>query len=486
MQVQAFSASLSLRIAPSIPAAVQSRISYAFKIFAAIYGYQVLEEDRFEKATIRCFYGKNSGESQQLNVFYIPARYTESPGEQPAPTPRLCTYADQEIHLFYGVDEASKNPDWLGEIFEWLSSSYEMCVKERDSIGRIPYQSTLFGCEKLSPTKPYASLVMAWFQNYLENGGTTQSLPKARSPFVGVDHLVICSHDIDSYFTSRLQALKRLLKNLAISILVSRSRAFFCDNLLEIGKLLRGKSIGDFLPAFLPAFKQHDFRSTFFVIARSHHRRDANYRLEQIIYRLREVLNHGGALALHGSYKSVVEANDLCSEVLALEREINVRPMGSRQHWLRFDNHEKLFRNIAKSGLLYDSTLGFSDAVGFRNGAGFAFPPYDFSREEPYPFLEIPLVVMDTALNSISKSSPQRAMELAETVLDESRRWGWGGIAILWHNPLEPLGVPTFINDVFWTQLKKKDQYLERWMTAEEFLRGSLHRYQNAGLLISR
>lgn len=477
-------ASLSLRIAASIPVPVQSRISYAFKVFAAIYGYQVLAAEHFDKATIRCFYGKKSKGPGNLNVLHIPARYTEGSWEQSTPASNLCTYADQEIYLFYGVDETSGKPDWLGEIFEWLSSSHERKIKERDSVGRIPYKSTIFGREKLSPTKPYASLVMAWFQNHLQSGGTTQSLPKAESPLADIKHLVVCSHDIDIYFTSRLQTFKRLMKNLMISISIARSRAFFSDNLAETWKLLLGKSVGDFLPTFLLAFKHYDFRSTFFVIAQSRHRRDANYRLEQIISRLREILREGGTLGLHGSYRSVVEADDLCSEVLAFERKTNVRPMGSRQHWLRFDNHEKLFRNIAQSDLLYDSTLGFSDTVGFRNGAGFAFPPYDFTREEPYPFLEIPLVVMDTALNCASKSSPRRSMELAETVLNESRRWGWGGIAILWHNPLEPLGVPTFINDVFWTQLKKKDQYMERWITAEGFLRSSLHRYQNAGLLI--
>lgn len=478
------SPSLSLRISASVPAPVQSRINYAFKVFAAIYGYQVLEAEQFDKATIRCFYGKKPEEhGKNQSLMHIPARYTESSWEQSTSGPKLCTYADQEIFLFHGVDETSRNPDWLGEIFEWLSSSSEMRIKERDSVGRIPYKSTLFSDGTLSPTKPYASLVMAWFQNHLQNGGTIQSLPKAESPIAGINHIVICSHDIDMYFTSRFNSLRRLLKNLAISISIARSRSFFSDNLAETCKLLLGKAVGDFLPTFLPAFKEYDFRSTFFVIAQSHHRRDANYKLEQIILQLRKILNAGGTVALHGSYQSVVEADDLCSEVLALEKYTEVRPLGSRQHWLRFDSHEKLFRNIAKSGLLYDSTLGFSETIGFRNGAGFAFPPYDFTREEPYPFLEIPLVVMDTALHYASQSSPQRSLELAEAVLDESRRWGWGGVAILWHNPLEPLSVPTFINDVFWTQLKKKDRIKERWMTAEGFLRDSIHRYQNAGLL---
>ena len=59
---------------------------------------------------------------------------------------------------------------------------------------------------------------------------------------------------------------------------------------------------------------------------------------------------------------------------------------------------EKLFANIEKAGLQYDSSWGWADQLGFRNGAAFAFPPYNFTREEPYNFLSIPLVIMDQGL----------------------------------------------------------------------------------------
>ena len=165
-----------------------------------------------------------------------------------------------------------------------------------------------------------------------------------------------------------------------------------------------------------------------------------------------------------------------------LEAAIGEKPRGGRQHWLRFDRHEKLFAN-SKSRLVYDSTLGFSEDVGFRNGASFAFPPYNFEREEPYRFLEIPLALMDSALISASQSSVEQAAKLTAKVLQESRRWGWGGIALLWHNPVEPLGVPDGINRIFWEQMKMRAQHQERWISAEEFLALSLARYQRAGLL---
>jgi hypothetical protein len=156
---------------------------------------------------------------------------------------------------------------------------------------------------------------------------------------------------------------------------------------------------------------------------------------------------------------------------------------GARQHWLRFDSHERLFDMVAKAGLAYDSTLGFPETVGFRNGANFAFPPYDFKHEKAYEFVEIPLVIMDGGLQAASASSQAKPREIADEVLNESRKYGWGGISVLWHNPIDPIQVPEEINQVFWKCARKRGEYGEKWMSAEEFLACALPRYRNAGLL---
>jgi hypothetical protein len=67
--------------------------------------------------------------------------------------------------------------------------------------------------------------------------------------------------------------------------------------------------------------------------------------------------------------------------------------------------------------------------------------------------------------------------------LSESRKYGWGGISILWHNPLEALSVPDEINEVFWKCAAQRQEFQERWVSSDEFLALSLQRYQNAGLL---
>jgi hypothetical protein len=387
------------------------------------------------------------------------------------------------MYLSHGVDETTGNPDWLGEIFEWISSSYEMCITKRDSVGRIPFCEMIFNKQRISPRKPYATLLMAWLENTLRNGNGVEALAKAPSPIAGAEHLVICSHDIDFYPANRTSTLVRLLKNLGISLRTSPSWPFFSSNVNLLAQLIGGKQVGDFLPAMLETIGKRGFQSTLFVVSQSDHRRDPNCELLQLIPYLSDASVNGFSIDLHGSYKSVIDNGTLRPEALAFEQAVGKKPSGNRQHWLRFDCHEKLFSTIEAADLAFDSTLGFSDMAGFRNGASFAFPPYDFKNERPYRFLEIPLALMDVNIEAASRALREDPQLLADEVLEESRRWGWGGISVLWHNPMEPLHVPKEINKVFWNCAPTNGAGTERWMSAEKFMGQCLSRYQNAGLM---
>jgi hypothetical protein len=455
-------------------------MAYSFRVFAAIYGHRVVDEEG--SATINVLYGTPSVAQAKQPVQQIPARYVLRPPGDAAPRPIHVLYGGEDICLFHGRDETSGNPDWLAEIFEWLSAAHEISVGSRDSIGRIPYGQSIFARHEISPLRPHASLLMAWFKNFV-NGASAESLPAAESPWPDARHLVISSHDIDFYFAGRWGSLVRVVKNLGIAALVTRSYPFFRDSMRQLLRIAGGARVGDFLPELLRRSSQESISSTFFVLARREHRRDGNYRLGQIASGLGEIQKAGSAVALHGSYRSIVENSDLDSEAGMLQAQTGERPRGSRQHWLRFDQPGKLFASIEQAALEYDSSWGWAEQLGFRNGAAFAFPPYNFAREQAHDFLLIPLVIMDQGLQVAHRQSRGQPAKLAGALLGESRRRGWGGISVLWHNPVEPLSVCDDVNQIFWQQADSKTQYQERWISAEEFMDVSLHRYQEAGLL---
>ena len=456
-------------------------MSYALQVHAAIYGHDIAHQD--SDSPIRIFYGRKLPEGSDSRLFHVPALYQEDEPNTKQPVFIRHRHAGEDFFLRCGFDTAASRPDWLAEIFLWLSSSYEAGIAAGDSIGRIPYSDTVFVRQGISPQKPHASLLMAWMESMLFNRRETEALPKAPSPVPGLEHLVVCSHDIDFYFVSRTAAATRLLKNLLIAVRPYRSSSYFFDNLKMSFELLIGKRIGDYLPALLGAADLSDFRSTLFVVPRRGHRRDPDYRVEQIVAPLLNAVEKKFSVGVHGSYRSVIEDRSLAAEARELTQKIGKKPLAGRQHWLRFTRHQDLFAEVEAAGLLADSTLGFPDMVGFRNGASFAFPPYDFQREAPHDFLEIPLVLMDGSLEAASRQLKQSPELLANEVLSESRERGWGGIALLWHNPLESISVPVEINRVFWDGANRQKQFCEKWMSVDQFLAAVVHRYQQAGLL---
>jgi peptidoglycan/xylan/chitin deacetylase (PgdA/CDA1 family) len=477
-------ATVCLRFGTGIAPVIQGRLRYAFSVFAAVYNHPVVEPDGSGEP-ICLTYGCSPDEVSGSAHIRVPARYKLRPQSEVPPPPATHRFAGQDFYLFFGVDEHTGQPDWLAEIFEWLSSSYEISRSGRDDISRIPFSETLFARYQISPRKPHASMLMAWLASTLPNTQTGEPLPKPPSAIPDTRHLIVCSHDIDFYYTDRLSALVRLLKNLVISVRMYRSWSFFHWNASKLLNLLRGEPVAAYLPALLQACQANGVQSTVFVVGRRLHRKDPNYTLEQLVPALQQSCKNGFSVGVHGSYQSIVETRDLHREVAAISAALGKRPLGGRQHYLRFDRHEKLFSGIQQAGLYYDSTLGFADNIGFRNGACFAFPPYDFSRERAYDFLEIPLVLMDGSLEVTCRQSGESEQTVAAEVLQASREWGWGGISLDWHNPLEPIQVPSRVNEVFWECQKDRDVHKERWIDGDQFLRLCLGRYQSAGLLQS-
>ena len=472
---------LFLRFGADVPRHVQSRMSYAFRVFAAIYGHTVVESD--SAAAVRCFYGKALPRQNDGSLFYIPAMYRDSQTRKRGFCFAKHGFAGRDFHLSFGIDPQSERPDWLGELFLWLSGEYESNIQVRDSIGRIPYTETVFNREGISALRPHASLLMAWLESAINNGKGTESLHRAPSPISSIEHLVVCSHDIDFHFNHPASALLRLTKNLGIAALRRQPKSHFFETLRLLSQVIGGRRVGHYVPTLTEENRRHDIQSTFFAVGRQAHRRDPNYRLAQIAPFLRDAVSRGFSVGLHGSYRSVIEDHSLAEEAQLLIESVGRKPLSGRQHWLRFSRSQDLFDEVARAGLLADSSLGFPDMIGFRNGASFAFPPYDFANEAPYRFLEIPLVLMDGSLEAASRQLHQTAVQLAEAVLEESRSCGWGGIAILWHNPLEPISVPSGINKVYWQCAARRKRLSEKWINADQFFAAALPRFQKAGLL---
>src|SRR6185369_14777188 len=84
----------------------------------------------------------------------------------PAPAPHYYENGLGPTVLFY-VPADSYEPDWLGEIFEWLSCADEYSVTQRDEVGRVPLDASYVGRHRLLPRRPYAAIAMKYLARAL-------------------------------------------------------------------------------------------------------------------------------------------------------------------------------------------------------------------------------------------------------------------------------------------------------------------------------
>ncbi len=105
----------------------------------------------------------------------------------------------------------------------------------------------------------------------------------------------------------------------------------------------------------------------------------------------------GYTMGLHPSYATWQDQTTMEAEKHRFEQLVGTPVRATRQHYLHFSWPEtpRILENL---GFETDSSLGFTDRIGFRCGTGFGYQLYNFERERPFAFTEVPLVWMDSAL----------------------------------------------------------------------------------------
>lgn len=479
-------ATVALAVDPGVDSSTRARVTYAFRSFCAVWGHEVAEGPS-EDHPVLC-YGETPAHRLALPV---PAAYVPRQPGIPAPRPTFVSLGKSTTGAS-GADRlpcfhpagGDQGPDLLGEIFEWISGADDRARTERDEAGRIPFSATLHGRYGLAPEIPWASLAMAALNERIaalvNRGWPTRPVP----PWNGSgDVAVAATHDLDFLPVKQSSAPWRYVSNLGVSALLYRD-ARLVAQILSVGVrgLVRRQSPLQCLPRVLAAERARGMSSTCFVICRREHPRDANYDLAEEATQavLRDAVAAGAELGVHGSYTSLDGPGRLVAEHRRLE-ESGHSVAGNRQHWLKCDS-PLLFEELTAAGARYDSSVAYPGRPGFRRGASFPYAPYDFAREAPYPLVELPLVVMDGMLYEMTRDA-EVWRTVAVGVLDQARAHGWGGVSVLWHDPVfGGTQLPAAIGDLYW-DLPAPD---ERWMSAGQLADLVWPRYAQAGLVPAR
>ena len=176
--------------------------------------------------------------------------------------------------------------------------------------------------------------------------------------------------------------------------------------------------------------KKYNAKSTFYFWTASSDPRRFRYHIEDIAGEIKTIAENGWEVGLHGGFYSYNDLEAVKREKSRLENALGREVIGYRNHYLRFQTPET-WNILEKCGFQYDTTYGYTNAVGFRNGMCHPFRPYHPFRREWMDIYELPLNVMECAMYDYSK--PRDAWKLIQPLLEKAET-NQGVLTVLWHN----------------------------------------------------
>lgn len=236
---------------------------------------------------------------------------------------------------------------------------------------------------------------------------------------------VCLTHDIDDIYPP--------LRHMLVSSLYSLKHLDLNDIRSQTLWKIKGKKHSPYLNfnQIMEIENKYDAKSSFYFITATKDPLRFRYNIEEIENELGEVLDNGCEVGLHGGYYAYDSFENIRAEKERLEAVSGKRAIGYRNHYLRFKVPDT-WELLAKAGFKYDTSFGYADMIGFRNGMCHPFKPFNLDKNETIDILEIPLVIMDGTLFSYSKSFTE-GFENAKRLIDTVERYN-GVITILWHN----------------------------------------------------
>ena len=205
---------------------------------------------------------------------------------------------------------------------------------------------------------------------------------------------------------------------------------------------------------------KYNAMSSFYFLALDKENQDYAYIIDDLKAEIDYISSNGWEVGLHGGHESYNDFEDLMNKKEKLEKIIGKKVIGYRNHYLRFKTPDT-WEILSKAGFKYDTTFGYNDCSGFRNGMCHPFKPFNLNTGKEIDILEIPLTIMDcTLLRDYMRLDFEKAWDLTKQLIDTVEKYN-GVITIIWHN--------TFMQDEnlrFYEKILKYCYDKNAWMTS--------------------
>lgn len=301
-------------------------------------------------------------------------------------------------------------------IFFFLSGYQEVkWGSNGDTLGRFKFEDSIQSALNfaLTPVVDYYYIILA---EALKELGL-ELIPHQSST------QVFLTHDVDNVWGWKQDAFHALKnKNLSRVFTLGKNHLLGNDewkNLLEIAALEL----------------QYGFKSCFyFLTERGTYNNlpnaDYSFTSKYIQESIKELRGKGFIIGLHGALNSFGDTNYLAKQ----KNDFVANVQHHRFHFLHYTLQNSI-KTMEDVGLDTDSSMGWAEQPGFRMGTCFPYLPYCFEKNTTSSLVEIPLVLMDTTLNSKAylNTGKEGALNIIKETFKAVNKVN-GVFTVLWHN----------------------------------------------------
>ena len=240
----------------------------------------------------------------------------------------------------------------------------------------------------------------------------------------GKKFAVCLTHDIDSVYFSKSEII-----SMAIKLLKEHKIRNLKILLSKINK--RWNPLWNFKD-IMDLEEKYNAKSSFYFLTLDKEDLDFNFEIEDLEHEIGIIRDRGWEVGLHGGHNAYNNFEEIKKEKDKIERVLNKKVIGYRNHFLRFKVPDT-WELLSKAGFKYDTTLGYADMVGFRNGMSHPFKPFNLRINREIDIVEISLTIMDCTLFDYMKLNYGMAWKITKLLIDTVERYK-SVITILWHN----------------------------------------------------
>ena len=332
--------------------------------------------------------------------------------------------------LFPG--NAPEEDDLIASAFFWLSGWQEYVIEQRDIHARFSFYNSLQHTLKVA-TMPVVDAYREKLSRSLKKCGKTVRPRKwggaqwALCPTIDVDYIVKWRKGM--IFRETIEYLFLNYRSESFGSRINRFGEFLRD-------FLRRGDVYQHAMERIHETISPNGTATFFFKAAARGPRDVHYSLKHPFLQLfvEKLKKSNFEIGLHPSFHAHNHPEYLTAERDAITNLSGYKPTSIRQHFLRYEapTTPRLQQQL---GFKIDSTLGFAEHEGFRNGTCLPFLRFDNHANKATSVWEMPLIMMESALFSRRKLNLNEALNQAIRIIRQCRRFG--GVAVfLWHTVL--------------------------------------------------